>query len=122
VSTAEEHLARRLAHNDGWLIDDDSWGRANPDLREDYLGLARETFAVLGGPSEAQEEAARLAVEVRELRRQRDRYRKAWRSACRRASDAIRAARGNLDGPEKAAVRPPDDRAAWKRPGRSGSP
>lgn len=45
--------------------------------------LARETLAVTGGPSEAQQEAATLAVEVRELKRQRDRYREAWASARR---------------------------------------
>lgn len=122
MTTAETHLARRLAHDHGHLIDGSDWDRAPKSLRRDYLALATATFAVLGGPTEAQEEAARLAVEVRELRRQRDRYREAWRSACRRASDAIRAARGNLDGPEKAAVRPSGGRAAWKRPGRSGSP
>lgn len=122
MSSPEEYLARRLAHNHGWLDDDSDWEHKRPDLRRDYLELARETLAVLGGPTEAQQEAARLAAEVRELRRQRDRYREAWQSACRRASDAIRAARGNLDGPEKGPVRPPDGRAARKRPGRSGSP
>lgn len=81
----EEHLARRLAYNHGWLDDDSDWEHKRPDLRRDYLELARETFAVLGGPTDAQEEAARLAAEVRELRRQRDRYREAWLSACRRA-------------------------------------
>lgn len=85
MSTAEEHLARRLAHNHGWLDDDSDWERKRPDLRKDYLDLARETLAVMGGPTEAQQQAATLAAEVRELRRQRDRYRDAWRSACRRA-------------------------------------
>ncbi|MEU0207388.1 hypothetical protein [Streptomyces canus] len=89
-TTAEEHLARRLAHNDGWLIDDDSWERANPDLRRDYLSLARETFAVLGGPTEAQQQVAALAAEVRGLTRQRDRYRDAWHAACGRARRARR--------------------------------
>jgi len=84
-SPVETLLARRLAHNDGWLHDDDSWGHANPDLRKDYLALARETLAVTGGPTEAQQEAARLDAEVRELRRQRDRYRDAWHNACTRA-------------------------------------
>ncbi|MER6183070.1 hypothetical protein [Streptomyces sp. NPDC001652] len=120
--TAEEHLARRLAHDHGHLIDDTDWEHTPKSLRRDYLALATATFAVLGGPTEAQQEAARLAAEVRELRRQRDRYREAWQSACRRASGALRAARGNLDGPEKGPVRPPDGRAARKRPGRSGSP
>ena len=81
MTTVEEHLARRLAHHDGHLLDDDSWGRAPADLRKDYRDLARATLAVLGGPTEAQREAARLAAEVEELRRQRDRYRDAWLSA-----------------------------------------
>lgn len=88
-TTVEEHLARRLAHNDGWLLDDDSWERADLSLRKDYLALARETLAVTGGPTEAQHDVARLAAEVRELRRQRDRYREAWRSACRRARRGV---------------------------------
>lgn len=92
ADTAETDLARRLAHNDGWLIDDDSWERANPDLRRDYLGLARETLAVTGGPTEAQQRAAALDAEVRELKRQRDRYREAWRSACRGRTKSRRAA------------------------------
>lgn len=78
---AESLLARRLADNDGWLIDDDSWERANRDLRKDYLDLARTTLAVLGGPTEAQQQVAALDAEVRELRRQRDRYRDAWHNA-----------------------------------------
>ena len=85
TTQAEADLAQRLAHNDGWLTDDDSWGRADPSLRKDYLDLARVTLAVTGGPTETQRRAAALDAEVRELRRQRDRYRDAWRSACRRA-------------------------------------
>lgn len=86
----ETLLARRLAHNDGWLPDEDSWGRVGPSLRKDYLDLARDTFAVLGGPTEAQQQVAALDAEVRELRRQRDRYRDAWRNACTRARRARR--------------------------------
>lgn len=89
-SPAETRLAQRLAHNHGWLDGDDSWERAPRSLRKDYLELARETLAVTGGPTEAQQEAAALAAEVRELRRQRDRYRDAWRSACRRARSGKR--------------------------------
>ena len=79
----EEHLARRLAFDHGHLMDDGDWERSPTDLRKDYRDLARATLAVLGGPTEAQQEAANLAVQVRELTRQRDRYRKAWRNACR---------------------------------------
>lgn len=122
LTQAEEHLARRLAHDHGHLIDDGDWERAPKSLRRDYLALATATFAVLGGPTEAQQEAAQLAVEVRELRRQRDRYREAWQSACRRASDALRVTRGNLDGPEKGSVRPSDGRAARERLRRAGTP
>lgn len=89
-TAAVEHLARRLAFNDGHLVDDSDWERTPADLRKDYRALATATFAVLGGPTEAQEQAAALAAEVRELRRQRDRYREAWRSACRRAKGARR--------------------------------
>lgn len=85
---AEEHLARRLAHDHGHLIDDGDWERAPADLRKDYRDLARATLAVLGGPTEAQQQAAALDAEVRKLRRQRDRYRDAWRSACRRRTRA----------------------------------
>ncbi|MEU9661887.1 hypothetical protein [Streptomyces chartreusis] len=85
LSQAEAHLARRLAHNDGWLTADDNWDRVSASMRKGYLDLARETFAVLGGPTEAQQQAAALDIEVRELRRERDRYRDAWRSACARA-------------------------------------
>lgn len=88
MTTAEEHLARRLAHDHGHLIDDTDWEHANRDLRKDYRDLARATLAVLGGPTEAQQEAARLDAEVRELTRQRDRYRSAWRAACARARRA----------------------------------
>lgn len=85
-----EHLARRLAHDHGHLIDDGDWERAPADFRKDYRDLARTTLAVLGGPTEAQQEVARLAAEVRELRRQRDRYREAWHNACTRARKARR--------------------------------
>jgi hypothetical protein len=84
VSTAEEHLAIRLAHDHGHLIDEGDWERAPQSLRKDYRDLARATFAVLGGPTEAQQQAAALDAEVRKLRRERDRYRGAWLSACRR--------------------------------------
>lgn len=93
MSTAEEHLARRLAHDHGHLIDDGDWERAPKSLRKDYRDLARATLAVLGGPTEAQKEAATLAVQVRELTRQRDRYRDAWVSAQCRARKARRAAK-----------------------------
>ncbi|MFD4572074.1 hypothetical protein ACFWNK_01915 [Streptomyces sp. NPDC058417] len=86
MSSPEEDLARRLAHNDGWLDTDADWDRKRADLRKDYLDLARTTLAVLGGPSEAQQRAADLAAEVRELRRERDRYRAAWMNARHRAS------------------------------------
>ncbi|MGW7726265.1 hypothetical protein ACWGJ6_23385 [Streptomyces canus] len=45
-------------------------------------------LAVLGGPTEAQQQAAALDAEVGELRRQRDRYRDAWHAACARARKA----------------------------------
>lgn len=83
-SAVEEHLARSLAYDHGHLIDDGDWERAPKALRKDYRDLARATLAVLGGPTEAQQEAAALAAEVRALTHQRDRYREAWRSACRR--------------------------------------
>ncbi|MEW1565745.1 hypothetical protein AB0454_22500 [Streptomyces sp. NPDC093509] len=79
------HLARRLAHNDGHLIDDTDWEHASADLRKDYQDLARATLTVLGGPTDAQREVAVLDAEVRELTRQRDRYRDAWHAACTRA-------------------------------------
>lgn len=88
MNTAEEHLARRLAHDHGHLMDDGDWERAAADLRKDYRDLARATLAVLGGPTEAQQEAAALAGEVWELKRQRDRYRDAWLSARRRVRRA----------------------------------
>lgn len=90
MSTPEEHLARRLAHNDGWLDDDSDWEHKRAALRKDYLDLARETLAVMGGPAEAQQQAAVLAAEVRELTRQRDRYRDAWHAACARVRRARR--------------------------------
>ena len=93
IAQAEEDLARRLAHDHGHLMDDGDWERAGRDLRKDYRDLARATLAVLGGPSEAQERAAALAAEVRELTRQRDRYREAWQSASRRVRNARRAAK-----------------------------
>ena len=82
---AVERLALRLAYDHGHLLDDGGWERTPASLRKDYRDLARAAFAVRGGPTEAQEEAAALADEVRELKRQRDRYQEAWRSACRRA-------------------------------------
>jgi hypothetical protein len=84
----EDDLAQRLAYDHGHLIDDGDWARTPADLRKDYRDLARATLAVLGGPTEAQQRAAALAVEVRELTRQRDRYRDAWLSACARARRA----------------------------------
>lgn len=88
TTTVEEHLARRLAHDHGHLIDDGDWERAPKSLRKDYRDLARATLAVTGGPTEAQQEAAALAAEVRELTKQRDRYRACWLSACRRVQKA----------------------------------
>ena len=90
MSTAEERLAIRLAHDHGHLIDDGDWERAPQSLRKDYRDLARATFAVLGGPTEAQQEVAALDAEVRELTRQRDRYRDAWHAAGARARRARR--------------------------------
>ena len=84
----ETLLARRLAHNDGWLHAVDSWDGSNASLRKDYLDLARTTITVIGGPTEAQQQVAALTSEVRELRRQRDRYRQAWLNACRRVRRA----------------------------------
>jgi hypothetical protein len=95
---AVDDLARRLAHNDGWLHDDGDWERANRDLRKDYLDLARETLTVLGGSTEAQQRAAALDAEVRELRRQRDRYRDAWHAACSRARHARTANKPTTKG------------------------
>lgn len=71
-------------HVTGGGLTDGDWERAPKALRKDYRDLARATLAVLGGPTEAQQEAAALAAEVRALTHQRDRYREAWRSACRR--------------------------------------
>ncbi|WP_406444484.1 hypothetical protein OHB14_36555 [Streptomyces sp. NBC_01613] len=82
-AAVEEHLALRLAHNDGWLADTDGWGRSDRSMRKDYLDLARTTLAVTGGPTEAQRQVAALDAEVRELKQQRDRYRDAWLSASR---------------------------------------
>ncbi|WP_143570702.1 hypothetical protein [Streptomyces acidiscabies] len=84
-SAVETMLAQRLAHNHGWLDDDESWDRAGVSFRKDYLELARETLAVVGGPTETQRQLAVLAIEARELKRQRNRYRKAWLNARRRA-------------------------------------
>jgi len=92
-SPVEDDLARRLAHNHGWLDNDTDWEHKRPALRRDYLELAREALAVMGGPTEAQQEAARLTAEVRELKHQRDRYRDAWQSACRRVRLARRSDR-----------------------------
>lgn len=115
MTAAEDRLAMRLAFKDGWLDDEDHWHEKARSLRQDYLDLARETLAVLGGPTEAQQEAARLAAEVRELRRERDRYRDAWLSACRRA----RRLRVSLGAPEKGRRRPSDGRTARERPSRT---
>lgn len=91
ASGVESLLARRLAHNDGWLDSDDDWGHANRDLRKDYLDLARTTLAVMGGPTEAQQQVAALDAEVRDLQQQVDRYRDAWHNACTRARRERRA-------------------------------
>lgn len=114
----ETLLARRLAHNDGWLHAVDSWDGSNASLRKDYLDLARTTLAVIGGPSEAQRQVAALTDEVRELRRQRDRYREAWQSACRR----VREARSALDDSEKGPQRPSAARNRRQRPTRARKP
>lgn len=90
TTQAETHLARRLAHDHGHLIDDGDWDRAPKSLRSDYLALARATLTVLGGPTDTQQQAAALDAEVRALRRERDRYRDAWLSACARARKAAR--------------------------------
>lgn len=90
MTAAEDRLAMRLAFKDGWLDDEDHWSEKARSLRQDYLDLARETLAVMGGPTEAQQQVAALAAEVRELRRSRDRYRKAWLSARARVRKARR--------------------------------
>lgn len=90
MTAAEDRLAMRLAFKDGWLDDEDHWHEKARSLRQDYLDLARETLAVLGGPTEAQHRVAALDAEVRELTRQRDRYRDAWHNACTRARRARR--------------------------------
>ncbi|NUP18369.1 MAG: hypothetical protein HOZ81_20255 [Streptomyces sp.] len=100
VSQAEIHLAVRLVHNDlalrlayndGYLDSPDSWAGAGASMRKCYIDLARETLAVMGGPTDAQKDAAALRAEVRELKHQRDRYRDAWRSACRRVRKGRRS-------------------------------
>lgn len=83
AASVVEFLALRLALNDGWLADTDGWGRSDPSMRKSYLDLARTALAVTGGPTEAQQQVAALDAEVRELTRQRDRYREAWLSAGR---------------------------------------
>lgn len=81
----ETLLAQRLADNDGWLIDSEDWEHAGTELRKDYLALARTTLTVTGGPTEEQRQVAALDAQVRELKRQRDRYKDAWHAACGRA-------------------------------------
>lgn len=87
-SLAESLLARRLARNDGWLDAADSWDREPANLRKDYLTIAREALAAAGGPTQDLQQAAAVDAEVRELTRQRDRYREAWIAACARARKA----------------------------------
>ena len=85
----EERLARHLAATD-YLIDgeaaDDAWWASRlPKFREDYLAYAREIVTIVKGPTASAQAIANLNAEIRELKQQRDRYREAWRSACRRA-------------------------------------
>lgn len=83
----EERLARHLAANDylvdGEAADDQWWASRLPKFREDYLAYAREVMAIVKGPTVAAQAIATLDAEIRELTRQRDRYREAWLSACR---------------------------------------
>jgi hypothetical protein len=88
----EERLARHLAATD-YLVDteaatDEWWASRLPKFREDYLAYAREIVAIVKGPTGAARAMANLEAEIRELRQQRDRYREAWRSACRGRSCA----------------------------------
>jgi hypothetical protein len=91
----EERLARHLAATD-YLIDgeaaDDAWWASRlPKFREDYLAYAREVMEIVKGPTVAAQAFATLDAEVRELTRQRGRYREAWLSACRGRRRARRA-------------------------------
>jgi hypothetical protein len=88
----EERLARHLAATD-YLVDgeeaDDAWWASRlPKFREDYLAHAREVMAIVKGPTVPAQAIATLDAEICELTRQRDRYRKAWHAACRRARRA----------------------------------
>lgn len=91
----EERLARHLAATD-YLVDgedaDDAWWNSRlPEFREDYLAYAREILGIVKGPTLAAQAITNLGAEIRELKRQRNRYREAWFSACagrRRAREA----------------------------------
>jgi hypothetical protein len=82
----EERLARHLAANDylvdGEGADDEWWASRLPKFREDYLRYAREILAIVKGPTLAAQAITNMGADIRELTKQRDRYRKAWRSAC----------------------------------------
>jgi hypothetical protein len=82
----EERLARHLAAND-YLVDgenaDDAWWNSRlPEFREDYRRYAREVIGIVKGPTLAAQAITNLGAEIRELTRQRDRYREAWKAAC----------------------------------------
>lgn len=83
----EERLARHLAATDylvdGEAADDEWWASRLPKFREDYLAYAREVIAIVKGPTIAAQAIASMGAEIRALTKQRDRYRDAWRSACR---------------------------------------
>lgn len=88
----EERLARHLADKDGWIIDDNSWEDAPASLRTQYRAMARELIVIVKGPTIAAQAIANMGAEIRELTKQRDRYREAWRSACRGRTKSRRAA------------------------------
>jgi len=83
----EERLARHLAAND-YLVDDEAaddawWASRLPKFREDYRRYAREILGIVKGPTLAAQAITNMGAENRELTRQRNRYRDAWRSASR---------------------------------------
>lgn len=91
-SDTEERLARHLAATD-YLVDgeaaDDAWWNSRlPKFREDYRRYAREIVGIVKGPTIAAQAIATMGAEIRELIRQRDRYRDCWLSARRRVRNA----------------------------------
>lgn len=83
----EERLARHLAANDclldGEAAGDEWWASRLPKFREDYLRYAREVIGIVKGPTLAAQAITNLGADIRALTRQRDRYRDAWKAACR---------------------------------------